>query len=58
MRWGPLLGVGLAVGLLTMIATSSPFPPANIPGHGLAFLLAAYLARVLAPDNRELLVGG
>lgn len=54
MRWGPLFGIGLAVGLLTMVATSSPFPPANIPGHGLAFLLAAFLSKLFGANNREL----
>jgi hypothetical protein len=43
--WGALVGIGLATGILTMLATSSPFPPANIPAHGLAFLLAAWLAK-------------
>lgn len=57
MGWGALVGVALATGLLTMIATSSPFPPANIPAHGLAFLLAAYAARLFSPGNRELGLG-
>ncbi len=43
--WGPLVGIALATGLLTMIATGSPFPPANIPAHGGGFLLAAALAK-------------
>lgn len=45
LSWGPLVGIGLAVGVLTMLATSSPFPIANIPGHGIAFLLASALAK-------------
>ena len=53
--WGPLVAIGLGVGILTMLATSSPFPPANIPGHGLAFLLAAYLTKMYTGNrNREL----
>jgi len=43
--WGPLVGIGLATGILTMLATSSPFPPANIPAHGGGFLAAAYLTK-------------
>src|SRR5919201_2615742 len=51
--WGPLVGVGLAVGILTMLATSSPFPPANIPAHGLAFLLAAAMAKAVSRRGRD-----
>jgi hypothetical protein len=54
--WAPLIGIGLACGILTMIATSSPFPPANIPAHGLAFLLAALLTKQLGRGGRELSV--
>lgn len=54
LRWGPLVGIGLAVGILTMVATSSPFPLANIPAHGLGFLLAAYLAKQAAPEDQEI----
>lgn len=53
LAWVPLCFIGLAVGILTMLATSSPFPLANIPGHGLAFLFAAYLAKRFAINNRE-----
>ncbi|HBY98065.1 MAG: hypothetical protein M5U01_03415 [Ardenticatenaceae bacterium] len=49
--WGPLVGIGLATGILTMLATSSPFPPANIPAHGLAFLAAAYLTKLWVKDR-------
>jgi hypothetical protein len=52
--WGPLVGIGLATGVLTMLATSSPFPLANIPAHGGAFLVASALAKAWAPDYREL----
>jgi hypothetical protein len=52
--WAALVGIGLACGILTMIATSSPFPPANIPAHGLAFLLAAWLTKQLGRNGREL----
>jgi hypothetical protein len=52
--WVPLIGIGLGCGILTMIATSSPFPPANIPAHGLAFLLAAFLTKQLGRGGREL----
>ncbi|RME70790.1 MAG: hypothetical protein D6784_16170 [Chloroflexi bacterium] len=52
--WGPLTGIALAVGILTMLATSSPFPLANIPGHGLAFLLSAYMAKKAAPEGQEI----
>src|SRR4051812_31776143 len=47
LSWGPLLGIALATGILTMLATGSPFPPANIPAHGGGFLLAAALAKSL-----------
>lgn len=55
--WAALAGIGLACGILTMVATGSPFPPANIPAHGLAFLLAAWLTRQMARGGRELKVG-
>jgi hypothetical protein len=51
--WGPLVGIGLATGLLTMLATSSPFPPANIPAHGIGFLLAAALAKAASRQARD-----
>lgn len=54
LRWGGLVGIALAIGLLTTLTSSSPFPPANIPAEGIAFLLAAYLARRLSPDKREI----
>jgi hypothetical protein len=55
--WGALTGIALATGLLTMLATSSPFPLANIPGHGGAFLVAALLTKMLGGDGRELSIG-
>ena len=51
LRWGPLAGIALATGLLTMIATSSPFPLANIPAHGGGFLLAALLTKLGSMDD-------
>ena len=57
LSWGPLVGIGLAVGILTMLATSSPFPPANIPGHGLAFLLACAMAKAAARRGRDYSLG-
>jgi hypothetical protein len=54
MSWGPLLAVGLATGLVTMVATTSPFPPANIPAHGLGFLIAAYLAKSFGSSHQTL----
>ena len=45
LSWGPLAGIGLGVGILTMLATSSPVPWANIPAHGGGFLAAAWLAK-------------
>jgi hypothetical protein len=57
MSWGPLVGIGLGVGILTMIATGSPFPPANIPAHGLGFLLACALAKSWGRGGRELSIG-
>lgn len=55
--WGPIVGIGLAVGILTMVATSSPFPLANIPAHGLSFIASAYLAKQAAPKNQEIGMG-
>jgi hypothetical protein len=55
--WGPLVGIGVAVGILTMVATSSPFPPANIPAHGLAFLLGAWLTKLWTPGGGEMPTG-
>jgi len=52
--WGPLVGIALGIGILTMLATTSPFPLANIPGHGIGFLVACALARVVAPRGREM----
>lgn len=43
--WGALVGIALGVGILTMLATSSPVPWANIPGHGGGFLVGAWLAK-------------
>jgi hypothetical protein len=54
MGWAPLIGIGFATGVLTMVATSSPFPPANIPAHGIGFLVAATLTRAFSPDGREI----
>src|SRR5712692_5159870 len=50
--WGPLLGIALATGILTMLATGSPFPAANIPGHAIGFLVAAGLAKSVARERR------
>lgn len=52
--WGALAGIGLATGILTMLATSSPFPAANIVAHGLAFLLAAALTKSLGRGSQEM----
>ena len=54
LSWGALAGIALAVGILTMIATGSPFPPANIPAHGLGFVTAAGLTRALSRDGQPL----
>jgi hypothetical protein len=54
--WGALTGIAFATGILTMLATSSPFPLANIPAHGGSFLLAALLAKMVGGDGRELSV--
>ncbi|MFQ5614343.1 MAG: hypothetical protein ACE5H9_19650 [Anaerolineae bacterium] len=51
--WAALVGIGLAVGILTMVATSSPFPVANIPAHGLGFLLSAYLAKQASGEEHK-----
>jgi hypothetical protein len=55
--WGPLVGIALGIGILTMLATSSPFPLANIPGHGLAFLVACALAKAAAPRGKPIRLG-
>ena len=55
--WGALSGIALGIGLLTMIATSSPFPLANIPAHGGSFLIACALVKSLGGDGRELSTG-
>lgn len=55
--WGPLAGIGLATGILTMLATSSPFPPANIPAHGLGFLVAAGLSKAFGRGDIEVGAG-
>lgn len=57
LSWGPLLGIGLGVGILTMLATSSPVPWANIPAHGGTFLVAAWLSKTLTKGNEEVGLG-
>jgi hypothetical protein len=57
MGWGPLAGIGLATGILTMLATSSPFPLANIPAHGIAFLVAAGLTKAWGRGMADMPVG-
>jgi hypothetical protein len=57
MAWGPLVGIALAVGVLTMVATSSPFPLANIPAHGAAFLLGCWLTKEWGRGSAELSTG-
>ena len=53
LAWAPLAGIGLAIGILTMLATGSPFPPANIPAHGIAFLVACAMAKGISRRGRE-----
>jgi hypothetical protein len=55
--WGALVGIGFVIGVLTMIATSSPFPPANIPAHGLAFLVASAMTKSMSRGSEELSLG-
>jgi hypothetical protein len=57
LSWVPLIGIGFAAGVLTMVATSSPFPPANIPAHGIGFLVAAVLTKAFSGDGREMSPG-
>lgn len=52
--WVPLLFIGLAVGILTMVATSSPFPVANIPAHGIGFLVAAWFGKRWGEGGRQI----
>jgi hypothetical protein len=47
LSWGQLVGIGLGVGILTMLATSSPVPWANIPAQGIAFLISAWMVKQL-----------
>jgi hypothetical protein len=54
LSWGPLVGVGLGVGILTMLATSSPVPWANIPAGGIAFLVSAWMVRLLSNAEEAL----
>ena len=51
---GPLVGIGLAVGILTMLATSNPFPPASVVGHGIAFLIASWLTKAWSRGMADL----
>jgi len=57
LAWGPLAGIALGIGVLTMLATSSPFPLANIPGHGIAFLVACAMAKAAARRGEPIAVG-
>jgi hypothetical protein len=57
LAWGSLAGIALGIGVLTMLATSSPFPLANIPGHGIAFLVACALARAAARRGEPIGLG-
>jgi hypothetical protein len=52
--WGALVGIGFVIGVLTMVATSSPFPPANIPAHGLAFLVASGMTKSMSRGGEVL----
>ena len=48
------VAIAFLVGVLTMIATSSPFPPANIPAHGGGFLVACILTTALLSPAKVL----
>ncbi|MFN0074566.1 MAG: hypothetical protein ACKVVP_24050 [Chloroflexota bacterium] len=52
--WGALAGIALAIGFLTSIATSSPFPPANYPAHGVGFLVACAFAKAWSASDTPL----
>ncbi|MFQ5398689.1 MAG: hypothetical protein ACE5E7_03735 [Anaerolineae bacterium] len=56
LSWGPLVGIGLGVGILTMLATSSPVPWANIPAHGGGFLISAWMAKRFADGDEPVKV--
>jgi len=57
LAWGPLVGIALGVGILTMLATSSPVPWANIPAHGGGFLIAAWMAKQFTKAEEEVSLG-
>lgn len=55
--WFGLLVTGILIGLLTMHATTSPYPLANIFSHGGGFLVAALLAKAKSDEGRKIETG-
>jgi hypothetical protein len=53
-KWSEKIGIGFLVGVLTMLATSSPFPPAAVIAHMGGFLVACVLALAVLKRVKEI----
>ena len=53
-KWSEKVGISLLIGILTMLATSSPFPPAAVIAHAGGFLVACALALVAFKTSKEI----
>ncbi len=56
--WGSLVGIGILTGLMLMLATSSPVPPAAFLAGAVGFLSSAAVAKILTPKGRSISMGG
>jgi hypothetical protein len=57
LAWGPLAIIGILAGVLMMLATSSPFPLANVDTAAIAFLACCAIAKVAGRGGREIGLG-
>jgi len=55
-KWSEKIGIGFLVGILTMLATSSPFPPAAVVAHMGGFLVACVLTLVMVKEAKQVSV--
>jgi hypothetical protein len=57
LAWGPLVGLGLAAGVLTWLTTSSAPALPSLPAHAGGFLVAAALTKRVSRHGSDLSVG-
>lgn len=55
-KWTEKLGIAFLIGVLTMLATSSPFPPAAVVAHAGGFLVACGLALAALKTGKDISV--